>query len=800
MDYEISHQSTMLPESNQLVKHVWNKGVEAVASEKSRPKSLDVSRKSGPLWLRKFEKIHNSFKVQYGLSMVQTSSKSCVGKKPDVHHIGYFARPLTWGPNGSKFTTAIRFFYDFDTITSSEKISVCLLDDVTNNNIRLPKLSPMSNQLESDAETSSCEKSPSIIDVRSGIKQTTSENLDAKIVSANDSQNTPQLAHDVISAYVRPSDRASSSLTALAVETESDVEKLVSELINQVVRKEATRKIQSVFNANEKQLELNFQSKKEKDIVRAVVNEMIENVIKKELQNLSITHGFDEDLRQKTMIIENCFPTNIFVVKSQSAISCRDSDKLSKKKEAIQSPAEHWIRRNETVLTSQLKKTSLLKKVDETFMVKTDLCNEPCSRATNLLCTNKSETSSQATSDDESPLEKNLQHQEVVEWSATQENKMCFNLNNRLEDDCSTSSSANVFNEAAFTNEIKNCVIQLVDDLLNEAEKRLIVAQKPIDIDDNNVERKKQFLIRDINHCKNDSTFHHDINKEKMSEIVSNVEAQTGKSIYGTTDVVQFQEYFNYCDKDNQNLRDELEGNRDQENLIAEKNQNKEDCNTPDNSRTSDSLETENFHNSGQATDFKKRFISEQSSSGKQTEIVPIVVTSNSSHTNSSEMDSNVQKNNTNPLQDATLSLDSLPASLKQKNNNTSFSDEENINSNFSMKTNVPLGSPFHTDDKHNTTSVEAVNFDFSRVRKINFYVSLLTIINFIFGARNCVFFYTWALGLQLNKSLKKKGNLQSIMIKTFFHFFCSVDTTVKRTAYTNFVLIEPYQNIRSRT
>jgi len=232
---------------------------------KSRPKSLDMAREYSVLTGTRTQlKSTPGFFPPLSVFVLKNKQNFTAGSRDSSslnrNLNGIYTRPLTWGPNGSKFTDAIANLVDFElSATANRKneliTSPRILDDVTNNNV------PSKQRKVLRSETESHVKHPYGSNVKKVTGLQKNEALDASVKIVAKSPNADTEENTV--------SNSSSSLPSRKDKVDKMVEDLLGEMMNEVVRNEAFRKSQALFKANEMRLAQNvgtkYKIKKRKD-------------------------------------------------------------------------------------------------------------------------------------------------------------------------------------------------------------------------------------------------------------------------------------------------------------------------------------------------------------------------------------------------------------------------------------------------------------------------------------------------------------------------------------------------------
>ena len=251
-----------------------------ICCHKSRPKSLEMRRDhiEARNQFTPTSTFLPSLKVLV-LKNKQNCFKSPKVDEPVKYIDGSANRPLTWGPNGSNFRDVIALFTDFDEskidVSSKRNSSITssrILDDVTNNNIQTKTVFPSKN----DDET---------IKLSPGISCTDRENTDEEM-KWKISKDTPPISQTKQTSL--SSDVGDDQFNSLRLENvDKLVEELVNSMINEIVRSEAIRKSQQLFQANEMKLEKNLQSRMKGDKVQQVLLWLVDSVVQIDYQMTS---------------------------------------------------------------------------------------------------------------------------------------------------------------------------------------------------------------------------------------------------------------------------------------------------------------------------------------------------------------------------------------------------------------------------------------------------------------------------------------------------------------------------------
>ena len=234
---------------------------------RSRPKSLDMAREYCTLsGTRTQYKQTPGFFSPLSIFVLKTNqnliSDPKEPDKPNDRNInGINTRPLTWGPNGSKFTDAIASLMNVELSPTTNRenelvTSPYVLADVTNKNVSSSKpKNHLVNESDSldpfvNATSSSSEKSK-------------------KTLQKDESHKISSLMIAAASSTAENLSKLSSNPPPIALSREEKVERVVEDLlnnmINEIVRNEAFLKSQALFKANEMRLAHSIQLRKEID-------------------------------------------------------------------------------------------------------------------------------------------------------------------------------------------------------------------------------------------------------------------------------------------------------------------------------------------------------------------------------------------------------------------------------------------------------------------------------------------------------------------------------------------------------
>ena len=237
--------------------NIWDRKINC---QNSRPKSLDMAREystftGNGIQLKQVPGVLRPLSV----FVLKSKSNSKELNKSATILNGITTRPLTWGPNGSKFTDAIADLVDLDLSPTANRENIFIsssgiIDDVINNNVfsKTPKTNPIK------AANSSILK---IVCANVAGENTLSENRDEPLSPGPIANcSSAFITADLVIKSIPNSKSLSSDRNQRVNET---VEDLLNGMINEIVRNEAFLKSQAIFEANDWRLAQDLVMKKQ---------------------------------------------------------------------------------------------------------------------------------------------------------------------------------------------------------------------------------------------------------------------------------------------------------------------------------------------------------------------------------------------------------------------------------------------------------------------------------------------------------------------------------------------------------